>query len=163
MQDLKLHLFPELLFVFFASLIAVLSAHVVEAAGFPPCKLCYYQRYFYYALFVVSGVAILFRRKLIFFILIVALLLAEFSVAFFHAGVEMKVFTYESDCAVEALPLAEIDSIESILEDDKIVRCDEPQIVLYGLSMAAWNALFAILILVIFIYLAYAEKRKTHR
>lgn len=163
MKDLKLHLFPELLFVFFASLIAVLSAHVVEAAGFLPCKLCYYQRYIYYTLIAVSGFAMFFRRKIIFLLLIISLLLAEFSVAFFHTGVEMKMFKYDSDCVIEELPTAEIEDVESILANDEIVRCDDPQIVLYGLSMAAWNTLFALLILTVFIYLAYAEKRKTNR
>ena len=152
----------EIVFLFVASLIAITLAHIIEYMGYAPCKLCYYQRYAYYTIAGTCFFVMLFRRKLIFFLILLFILFAEMGVAVFHAGVEHGVWKYESTCATEQISDTFVSDITSILEQD-IVRCDIPQIVIYGISMTEWNVLYTFFVIIIFIYLSYANKKRIDR
>lgn len=155
---LKIHFHREIVFILIAALMAITLADIIERFGYSVCKLCYYQRYIYWALVGGCVVAMLFRRKVIFFLTLFLLLVAQFVVSFFHAGVEKGWFKYDSTCAtgIDASP---VDNISGIL-NQSVVSCDVPQMVIYGLSMAAWNAMYAVLITIIFVYLSYANKQE---
>lgn len=160
---LKLKMHREIFFLLIASIVAMVLAYIVELSGYLPCKLCYYQRYLYYAIAGVSCFALLIKRKLFIFLILFFLIIAEFSVAVFHIGVEAKVFTYDSECATEILPNLLVEDVSAILSDkSKIVRCDEPQFIAYGLSMTVWNAIYILFVGIIFIYLSYANKKTSH-
>lgn len=157
-----LHNHREIVFLLFATLLAIASAHISELFGYLPCKLCYYQRYVYYAIFGTTVLAFFFRRKLVFFLTLFFLLVAEFIVAFFHIGVEQKWWKYQSECVVDVIPDSAISDLSQIMSQE-IVRCDAPQMVAWGLSMAGWNAVYAGFLIIIFTYLSYANKKPINR
>lgn len=158
----RLYSHREIVFLLCASLVAIASAHITELFGYLPCKLCYYQRYIYYFIPCIAVLALFFRRKLIFFLTLFFLLIAEIAVAFFHVGVEKKWWQYNSECAVNIFSDSAINDLSQIMSQ-KIVPCDTPQIITWGLSMAGWNTIYAILLIIIFTYLSYANKKSINR
>ena len=72
------------------------------------------------------------------------LLLINASVALYHVGVEKKIFKITEKC-VNVMPVFNnIEELEKSLEEQSLARCDEPQFMLFGLSMAAWNVIFCL-------------------
>lgn len=158
----KLYNHREIVFLFFASIIAIASAYISEFFGYLPCKLCYYQRYIYFFIAGAAVLALFFRRKLFFFLMLFFLLAIQISVAFFHVGVEKKWWKYNSECAVDILSDSGARDLAQIMSQE-IVRCDVPQIIAWGFSMAELNTLYAILLIIIFTYLSYANKKPVNR
>jgi disulfide bond formation protein DsbB len=140
------------------ALIALASFVVVGAAvasqvwgGLSPCKLCWYQRY-PYALTIVLGIAglVLAGRganrgaALLSFWCGVAFLLGA-AVAAFHVGVEQGWWVGSTACTGGGAGQARsVDELRQMLETAPVVRCDEVQWSLFGVSMAGYNLLVSI-------------------
>lgn len=143
-----------LAFLLVASLIALVSAYISEFFfNLQPCILCLYQRYVFFALIGIAALALLLRKekfiRLSFFLCLAALLLNT-TIASYQVGVEQKIFRGPDSCASNP-SLNEITDIEELREslmNTKAVRCDEPQFFFMGLSMAAWNVLYCLLLFV---------------
>ena len=132
--------------------------------GLQPCELCLYQRWPYYAMVVLSALALAAGRPAVSAwvtgIAAVAFL-AGASLAFYHVGVEQHWFAGPSACT-GALG-GSIEDFRRQLMAQQPVRCDEPQWALFGVSLAGWN-LLASLALVAFCVVALrspALKRRT--
>lgn len=138
------------LFSFSALLAAYISQYVF---GFQPCILCLYQRV---PFFVIIGLAIILimvkSPKIAELILILCIisLLANFFIASYHVGVEMKIFSGFSGCSGKSLNnLNDIDELRKALMKQPSVKCDEPQFYFLGLTMAAWNAIYCLFLAII--------------
>jgi disulfide bond formation protein DsbB len=124
--------------------IALASEHL---AGLAPCELCLWQRWPYWAA-IGAGLAALAAPRLAAPLawVVIALFLGNAALAAFHAGVEWGFWpsplpgcgTGGSGGAVT------VDELMARLRGTPIVRCDQPAIVIAGLSMAGWNAVFAL-------------------
>jgi len=167
MNSLKKYLFNQvdvcllIIFLGLASSLALIGAYISQYIfGYQPCILCLYQRV---PFFIVLGfVALSFLSKSDKFLKIVlylclAVIALNFLIAFYHVGVEFKIFVGLSGCsgASNLNSFSDLESLRSALENQPAVKCDEPQFYFLGLTMAFWNMIYCLFlfILVAFIHL----------
>jgi disulfide bond formation protein DsbB len=108
-----------------------------------PCEMCWWQRYAHFAALIAAVLAYALRsfpdRGRSFVWLAALAILVSGGIGFYHAGVEMKVFKGFTACTAEAHGSA--DEIFRQVMDAPIVRCNDVQWSLFGISMAGWNFL----------------------
>ncbi|KAA5598296.1 disulfide bond formation protein B [Blastochloris sulfoviridis] len=132
---------------------AIAAAWALELiAGLAPCSLCLTQRIPYYvALPLAAAVAAGGRLRLPSGLLragaaLVALaMLAAAGIAAYHAGVEWRWWPGPADCSGgDIKPFGSVENLMAQMQTAKVVRCDEPALVVFGLSLAGWNALLSL-------------------
>jgi disulfide bond formation protein DsbB len=122
------------------------GAWAYQYAGYLPCDLCYEQRYAYYAgiplaLLTAAAVASKAPRLVIAvgFGLFAALFLYNMGLAIYHSGVEAKYWAGPTACTGgSAIPSGGGDLLQQ-LQTVRVVRCDEVNLRVLGLSLANWN------------------------
>jgi disulfide bond formation protein DsbB len=127
--------------------LTIAGAWTLQAWGYIPCELCLLGRKPYYVGISVAALCValsvrgredLARKGLPWLALI---FLVGAGIAAYHAGVEWKLWPGPADCTGDmARPLSHTDFL-SRLKLVKPIRCDEPALLLMGLSLAAWSAL----------------------
>jgi disulfide bond formation protein DsbB len=140
-----------LIFLAISSIFALVFAYISQFVfGHEPCILCLYQRKPFFVIIAIATLCFLFfksdKSKNIALRLCVFILAINCAIAFYHVGVEQKIFAGPTTCSSnnnlnEITNLAEL---EAALAQTKAVRCDQPTFFLLGLSMAAWNFLFCL-------------------
>ncbi|MDJ1257207.1 MAG: disulfide bond formation protein B [Candidatus Midichloria sp.] len=126
------------------SILALSGAYISEFfLGILPCKLCYYQRYVYFALLSFSLIFILKPdiNKIISLLTTFLILFTGFIISFFHSGVERHWFKYHSVCTGFSEPINSVEQIVKNIEGSSIAACDILGPQLLGLTIANWNAL----------------------
>lgn len=120
--------------------------------GLVPCVLCLYQRWPYAITIALSLTALALLRRtegqyaargIVY--LCGAVFLAGAGIAVFHVGVEQHWWQGTPECGVLSGGKTLQDLKES-LEHGPIVRCDQPQWTMFGVSMAGYNAILSILL-----------------
>jgi len=148
-MNLKLTAKKLLVFLFLLSSIALGAAYVSQYFfGLKPCILCLYQRVPFFAIIFVSVFALFLKseklQKIAVFICIF-LLIINAAIAFFHVGVENKIFQMTQKCATSEIEnFNTVEELRDFLEAQSLAKCDEPQFFFLGLSMAAWNVIFCL-------------------
>jgi disulfide bond formation protein DsbB len=120
--------------------------------GYPPCQMCYWQRHAHKIVLVIAAIAIAlsFTAKPYsrFFNLLLALaFLGSVGMAFWHVGVEYKIWEGPQTCAAGG-GLDEIDMSDPLAILDKKIKgpaCTEALWHFLGLSMAAWNGIISLI------------------
>jgi len=110
-----------------------------------PCEMCMWQRYPHYGAIAAAALAILLRRtplSLPLTMLAGLLILTSGGIGAFHAGVEYKWWPGPQHCTGSVAPGA--DFLKRLLAAP-VVRCDEPQWTLFGISLAGFNFLISML------------------
>src|SRR5689334_22594459 len=143
----------------FAGFVLAASAAVLGAAlysqyfgGLAPCELCLLQRWPWAVAITISIVALFVghRRSLPWVALVLALVfLASIAFAFYHLGVEQHWFAGPSACTSGTAAPATLEEMRQRILNAQIVRCDEPQWSLIGVSLAGWNLLASIVMTLI--------------
>jgi disulfide bond formation protein DsbB len=113
--------------------------------GLHPCEMCMWQRWPHYAAIVVAALAILLRHtgaSLALTILAGLLILTSGGIGVYHAGAEYHWWNGPQHCTGFAHGTG-ADLMRSILSQP-LIRCDQPQWTLFGISLAGFNALFSI-------------------
>ena len=140
-------------FALFLAAAAIAGAWMFEFAGYAPCPLCLTQRWAYYA-----GIPVLFaalalvsggqKRAAVWLFGLAALaFLANAGLGVYHAGAEWKFWPGPETCAGGAQSLSSnAGDLLKQIETTKVIRCDEPAIRIFGLSLAGWNAITSLLI-----------------
>lgn len=123
--------------------------------GYEPCELCLQQRWAYYA-----GIPVLFaalavlsadhpRAASVLFLLVALAFLANAGLGVYQAGAEWKFWPGPTACSGDFNPSAEGGaSFLARLAHSKVVRCDEPALRIFGLSLAGWNAIVSFLVFI---------------
>jgi len=112
--------------------------------GLAPCEMCFWQRYPHWAALALAGMSFLLPRQARGLTLVAALLVAvSGSIGVFHAGVEAGWWEGLTTCATSASGASGDALLKSILATP-LIRCDQVQWSLLGLSMAGWNALISL-------------------
>ena len=146
--------------IFLIVIFAVISLTITSALiiqywlGHEPCRLCLYQRIPYF-------LAILLIIKIFFFkkyekitLLILALIfVGSTALAFYHFGIEQGFFNESLACTTP--DLSKTLSKEQLLEQLKQnnISCKDVSFRILGLSLAAINTIFSLVLSVIFIKL----------
>ncbi len=140
----KLILAILLVFCSFALILAYISQY---AFNFQPCILCLYQRipYFFVVFLAILGLIFLNKKyfgRLIIILSIIALFVNS-GLAFYQVGIEQKIFKMTSKCGDDLSQINSLEELRDAINNKKSARCDEPELFILGLSMAAWNMIFS--------------------
>ncbi|SDD81217.1 MULTISPECIES: disulfide bond formation protein B [Kordiimonas] len=141
--------FPNREPVLFAGIMATLllgSAFAFQLAGYPPCELCWWQRYPYMAVMAVSLIATGMKslpRKWV-LVLLALLFATDAGIAAFHFGVEQRWWEGLATCSSYVDVTDSVDDALKAIMDAPLIRCDEIAWSLFGISMAGYNFLIAL-------------------
>jgi disulfide bond formation protein DsbB len=145
-----------------AASIAILAAvWIFQGMGYAPCELCLTQRYAYYAAIPLAlGTALLASRSVyslarIGFALLALVFSASAVLAAYHTGVEYHWWAGPTACTGGMTGSLDVNDLVNSLNSVKVVRCDEVQLRLAGLSLAGWNVIAS---LVLAVYAALAAR-----
>ena len=141
-----------LLSILLLLVISVFSAYIIEYGfGHKPCKLCLYQRYPYFiSIFLILNI-IFIKKNIKLSLLILALVsLIGSIIAFYHFGIEQGFFKESLVCA--AGNLSENMTKEELLKQlsQNSISCKDVSFRIFGFSLAAINAIFSLILSVIF-------------
>ncbi|RCL02315.1 MAG: Disulfide bond formation protein B [Candidatus Tokpelaia sp. JSC189] len=141
-------------------LFIAMSGTVLAALGFQyigglmPCKLCLMERFPYYIgapLMLVTALLSAMRVSGIcvcgFFIAAFLLMLYDFALSVYHAGVEWTFWRGPLDCTLSESGISMPKTIGKLLDDLNMLRpvsCSEAVGYFFAFSMAGWNAIAAL-------------------
>jgi disulfide bond formation protein DsbB len=141
-----------LLLMCWICIISLCIAYTFEYAfGIKPCTLCLYQRYIFMAIialnvWVVSCTKPRMWRKAI---LITGLsFFLNAGVAGYQVLVEQKILEVPSVCRTPAIKAQTVEELRAQLRKVKTVPCDEVTWSWFGLSMAAYNLVWCLMLAV---------------
>jgi disulfide bond formation protein DsbB len=114
--------------------------------GLVPCEMCYWQRWPHGAAIVVALIAFLLPPPPARVAIVLAALMAMVSgaIGVYHWGVEQHIFLGLTQCSSPATGGDATQVLNDIFAVKRIVRCDQPQWSLIGISMAGWNAIISL-------------------
>jgi disulfide bond formation protein DsbB len=154
------------LLVLIASAALVGGALLFQYVGnLAPCELCLYQRWPYYAAIPLSLAALLAGRRPATLGLLAAcvlLFVAGGALAFYHVGVEQHWFQGPTACTGSVSSSGSVEDFTKRLLEAPPVRCDEVAWSFLGISLAGWNFL-ASLGLVVFCIAALVALNRSRR
>ena len=143
-----------------ASILIALGFQYV--GGYQPCMLCLWERYAYYFAVPSLFLAIVLgagghkgAATAIFFVVALAFL-ANAGLGTYHAGAEWKFWSGPDACGGGGDLSTSAGSLLKDLEGIKVVRCDEPSLVVLGLSFAGWNVVASLLAMLLSLKAAFA-------
>jgi disulfide bond formation protein DsbB len=138
---------PAAALVLAGAAVTLAGAWTFQAFGFEPCELCLKQRYPYYAALPLAAAAIFLARNApplaakIVLGLLAAIFLASAAAGLYHAGVEWKWWPGPTDCTGDFVKPASMEAFRQQLQNVHLIRCDDVQLRILGLSLAGWNVL----------------------
>ena len=146
--------------IFLIVILAIISLMTISALiiqywlGHEPCKLCLYQRIPYF-LSILLIIKILFIKKYekITLLILFLVFMSSAALAFYHFGIEQGFFNESLACTTG--DLSKILSKEELLEQLKQqnISCKDESFRILGLSLAAINTIFSLVLSVIFVRL----------
>jgi disulfide bond formation protein DsbB len=128
-----------------AASVAILAAvWIFQLSGYAPCELCLAQRYAFYTTIPLALLTALASRSahrlaLAGFALLALVFAANAVLAAYHVGVEYHWWAGPSACTGSLTGSLDVNNLVETLNSVKVVRCDEVQLRIAGLSLAGWN------------------------
>ena len=115
--------------------------------GLSPCEMCYWQRWPHAAAILLAAVAFSgpadSRRSRLLTLLAAGAIAISGAIGVYHAGVEAGIFEGFTTCTAMTGTGSTGDLLAQITKAP-IVRCDQVQWSLLGISMAGWNAILSL-------------------
>jgi disulfide bond formation protein DsbB len=114
--------------------------------GLFPCEMCHWQRWPHYAALALAILAFATRNgpaSRILTILAGLAIITSGAIGVFHAGVEYGWWEGLTRCSASVAGGSGADILAQIMATP-MIRCDEVQWSLFGISLAGWNAIFSI-------------------
>ena len=146
--------------IFLIFILAIISLTIISALiiqywlDHEPCKLCLYERIPYF-LSMLLIIKILFIKKYerITLLILFLVFVSSAALAFYHFGIEQGFFNESLACTTEEV--SKILSKEELLQQLKLnsISCKNVSLKILGLSLAAINTIFSLILSVIFINL----------
>ncbi len=133
-------------FAGFAAFLLLATAYGFHFSGYPPCEMCWWQRYPYVAIVVLAAAWTFVKKpsQQIMLAVLMILFATDATIAAFHAGVEQKWWEGFTSCTSNIDFSGNInDALDAVL-NAPVVRWDEIPWSLLGISMAGYNAIAAI-------------------
>ncbi len=128
-----------------AASVAILAAvWIFQLSGYAPCELCLTQRYAFYAAIPLALLTALISRSShrlarAGFALLTLVFAANAALAAYHVGVEYHWWPGPTACTGGLTGSLNVNDLVNTLNSVKVVRCDEVQLRIAGLSLAGWN------------------------
>jgi disulfide bond formation protein DsbB len=130
-----------------ASLAVLAAVWIFQGLGYQPCELCLTQRYAFYAAAPLAALTALVASRSAHglaragFTLLAAAFLGNAALAAYHVGVEYHWWAGPTACTGGLTGSVDANDLMKSLDSVKVVRCDEVQLRIAGLSLAGWNVL----------------------
>ena len=146
--------------IFLIVILAIISLTIISAfviqywLGHQPCKLCLYERIPYFlSILLITKILFIKKYEKITFLILSLTFISSTALAFYHLGIEQGFFSEPLVC--ETGTLSETKSKEQLLEQLKqnSISCKNVSFKILGLSLAATNVIFSLVLSVIFIRL----------
>jgi disulfide bond formation protein DsbB len=114
--------------------------------GLVPCPLCIWQRWPHVAAVVIAtlGITVLWRYTRPLAVLGALTMLVNSGLGLYHTGVERGWWQGPDTCTSSDITSLSADQLMAHILGAPLVRCDEVQWDLLGLSMASWNAVISL-------------------
>ncbi len=134
------------------------GAYIFQALGYPPCAMCYWQRWPHMAAILIGLVALRFAGPVL--PVLGALAAATTgAIGIYHTGVERDWWEGPSSCTgsggLQGLSGADLLAVEG----PRVILCDQVSWALFTLSMPSWNALFSFILVIGWIMAARSTAR----
>ena len=110
--------------------------------GLVPCEMCVWQRWPHYSAIGLAVLVFLLPQQRVLIWLAAVAILVSGGIGIFHAGVEYKWWEGLTQCSVVASSGS--GDILSTIMKTPMIRCDEAQWTLFGISLAGYNAIVSI-------------------
>ncbi len=128
------------------------GAYMFQYAGYPPCQMCYWQRWPHFAAVAIGGLVLAFGSRTLAYLGAVAAAITS-GIGVFHTGVERGWWEGPSSCTGGS-DLGSLAGDLLSMDGPRLVMCDQVSWQMLGLSMASWNALFSAVLVVLWIMAA---------
>ena len=131
--------------ILLAALATLAAVWIFQGLGYEPCELCLTERYAFYAGAPLAALTALFASRSMHglaragFALIALVFLANVAFAFYHVGVEQHWWPGPTACTGALSARVDVKDLMKALETTRVVRCDEVQLRILGLSLAGWD------------------------
>ena len=124
------------------------GAYVSEYGfGLFPCEMCWWQRYAHMAAIVLAALAFTAAatepRSRAFTLLAALAIAVSGAIGVYHAGVELRIFEGLTTCSTTATGASTAELLKKLMKVP-LIRCDQVQWSLFGISMAGWNAIISL-------------------
>jgi disulfide bond formation protein DsbB len=138
----------------------LLGAYYWQFQGYPPCPMCWWQRYPHFAAVGIGILALLVRGPL-FPILGAFAALITAGIGLLHSGVERGWWVLQTECTTATGGLGGMSGADLLsVEGDRAVMCDQVTWDYLGLSMASWNALLSAALVILWVLAVRASLRR---
>ena len=147
----KIFLFFVLLFI---SLVLIFAFLIEYKLGHQPCKLCIYERIPYFvSIFLIGKFFFIKTYDKITLLLLSLIFIFSSALAFYHFGIEQGFFDESLVC--ETINSSQALTKEELLEqlNRNTVSCKDVNFRIFGMSLAAINTIFSIVLTIIFVRL----------
>lgn len=125
------------------------GAFVFQYLGYPPCRMCLWQRWPHAAAIVIGLVALSVQGRLLPLLAALAALCTA-AIGIFHTGVERDWWEGPASCTGTGLGGLDASDLLSTA-GDRLVMCDKVSWELFTISMPSWNAIFSLILVAIWI------------
>lgn len=116
-----------------------------------PCELCFWQRKPHFILIGLGLVGALLKSPRLRTALLAVMALVALvgvGIASFHVGVENKWWAGLPDCSAPTAVAGSLEEARNLIFNSTVVPCDKPGWVFMGISMAGWNGLISLAMVV---------------
>ena len=146
--------------IFLIVILAIISFTIISALiiqywlGHEPCKLCLYERIPYFlSMLLIMKIIFIKKYEKITLLILFLVFMSSTVLAFYHFGIEQGFFSESLACT--SGDLSKMLSKEELLEQLKqnSISCKDVSLKILGLSLAAINTIFSLVLSVIFLRL----------
>lgn len=134
------------------------GAFLFQYFGYPPCQMCLWQRWPHAAAIVIGLAALGIQGRLLPALAGLAALTTAV-IGMFHTGVERDWWEGPASCTGTGLGNLDASDLLSTA-GDRLVMCDKVSWELFTISMPSWNAIFSLILVVIWVRAALASGRQ---
>ena len=143
--------------IFLIVILAIISLTTISALiiqywlGHEPCKLCLYERIPYFlSILLIIKIIFIEKYKKITLLILFLVFMCSTVLAFYHFGIEQGFFSESLACT--SGDLSKTLSKEELLQQLKLnsISCKDVSFRILGLSLAAINTIFSLILSVIF-------------
>ena len=146
--------------IFTISLLSLLIALYIEFfLGYPPCKLCIYQRIPYLIAIFITFLGISYSKNLFWLYALLLIFFSSFLLSGYHFGIEQEVFKEFSGCTGNSLDIIDKNELLKILNSE-VNSCKNVDFKIFGLSLATINFLLSFIIFILILKVIKNEKNK---
>ena len=146
--------------IFIISLLSLLIALYIEFfLGYPPCKLCIYQRIPYLIAIFITFLGISYSKNLFWLYALLLVFFSSFLLSGYHFGIEQEVFKEFSGCTGNSLDIIDKNELLKILNSE-VNSCKNVDFKIFGLSLATINFLLSFIIFILILKVIKNEKNK---